>query len=74
MIVGMRTVHLAQYTDEHADAIVAALDRAGIAHWEKRSGRWTRLFFAGEWGTRVFVDADRVGEARAIAERVLAGG
>ncbi len=69
----MRTVHLGQYTDEHADAIVAALDQAGIHHWEKRTGRWSRLFFAGDWGTRIFVDADRLAEAEELADRVLDG-
>ncbi|MGH3443653.1 MAG: hypothetical protein ACRDUY_16725 [Nitriliruptorales bacterium] len=69
----MRTVHLDQYTDDHAEAIVEALDAAGIAHWEKTSGRFTRIFFAGDWGTRIFVDADRVDEAREIADRIVAG-
>lgn len=67
----MRTVHLMQVTDENADAVVDALDEAGISHWEKQSGRFTRLFFAGDWGVRIFVDAERVDEAKAIAERVL---
>lgn len=70
----MRTVYLDQYTDEHAEKIATAFDTAGIPHWEKRSGRFTRLLFAGEWGVRMFVPADRVDEARTIAERTLGGG
>ncbi len=67
----MRTTYLDQFTDDHADRVLDALDRAGIGHWEKRSGQWTRLLFAGDWGVRVFVDADRIEEARAVAARVL---
>jgi hypothetical protein len=67
----MRTVYLMQVTDENADAVLAALDEAGIAHWEKRSGGLTRFFFAGEWGVRIFVDTSRVDEARVIAEQVI---
>ncbi|MDP9022521.1 MAG: hypothetical protein M3N57_07465 [Actinomycetota bacterium] len=66
----MRTTYLGQYTDEHADELLAALDRAGIVHWEKRSGRFTRFAFAGEWGVRVFVEADRLDDARRIAEAI----
>jgi hypothetical protein len=66
----MRTVYLDQYTDENADAILQALDEAGIEHWEKRSGAFTRIVFAGDWGVRIFVDAERLEEARRLAETV----
>jgi hypothetical protein len=62
-----RTVELGQYLDERAEAIAARLDDAGIAYWVKRSGGLTRLLSAGDWGTRVFVDADRLEEARRLA-------
>ncbi len=68
----MRTVYLDQYTDEHAEDILEELDRAGIVTHIKTSGWLTRFLFAGEWGVRIFVDADRVDEARRIADRVLA--
>jgi hypothetical protein len=67
----VRTVHLIQVVDENVDAVVAALDEAGITHWEKRSGPFTRFFFAGDWGVRIFVDAERADEARKIVDRVL---
>jgi hypothetical protein len=67
----LRTVHLAQVTYENADRLVEALDKAGIAHWEKRSGTLTRFFFAGDCGVRVFVDAARIEEAEAILDRVV---
>lgn len=67
----MRTVHLGQFTDEVANEIAGELHDAGI-HWHhKQAARLTRVLFAGEWGTRLFVDADRVDEAKEIAQRVM---
>lgn len=71
MMPPMRTVYLDQFTDDHAEDIVAALDDAGIVHYQKRSGGFARFIFAGEWGVRIFVDEERVDEARRIADRVL---
>ncbi len=70
MMADVRTVHLDQFTDEEAEPLLVALDRAGIHHWEKRAGGLTRFFFAGEWGVRVFVDQERLDEARRIADEV----
>ena len=68
----MRSVYLGQFTDEDADAIAGELERAGIA-WSYKQAIWlTRVFFIGEWGTRMFVDADRLDEARRIADEVRA--
>jgi hypothetical protein len=67
----VRTVQLGQFTDENADQVAEALEAAGIVWWFKQSGRWGRTLFLGEWGTRLFVDADRVEEARAVAREVL---
>lgn len=64
------TVHLGQFTDEHAETIAEALHGAGIAFWHKSSGRFTRVLFAGDWGTRLYVDESRLPEARTIAESV----
>lgn len=66
----MKTTYLGQFTDEVADAIAGELQRAGIAWHYKQAGRYTRMFFAGEWGTRLFVDAERLDEARTIAQRL----
>lgn len=64
------TVHLGQFTDENAEAIAEALEEAGIVWWHKSSGRFTRVFFAGDWGTRIYVEESRLPEARDIAERI----
>ena len=65
-----RSKYLGQYTDEVANAIAGRLEDAGIAWSYKQAGFFTRIYFIGEWGTRMFVDADRLDEARAIAQEV----
>lgn len=65
-----QTEYLGQYTDEVANLIVTELEGAGIGWSYKQPGMFTRLFFAGEWGTRLFVESSRLQEARTIAERV----
>lgn len=64
------TTYLGQYTDEHAEAIAAGLEEAGIDWWHKKSGRLVRTLFAGDWGVRLFVDETKLDEARAIAKKV----
>lgn len=66
----MKSAYLGQFTDEMANAIAGALEERGIAWAYKQAGWLTRVAFFGEWGTRMFVDADRLEEARAIVERV----
>ncbi len=66
----MRSVYLGQYTDGVANLIVTELEEAGIGWSYKQASFLTRVFFFGEWGTRLFVDADRLEDARRIAERV----
>ncbi len=65
-----RTSYLGQYTDHLANAIAGELVRAGIGWHYKQAGPFTRSLFAGEWGTRLFVESGRLDEARAIARRV----
>jgi hypothetical protein len=69
-VTELRTVYLGQFTQEHAEAIAAALEEAGIAWTYKQFGRLTKLFFAGDWGVRMFVDAARVEDARTIVSRL----
>lgn len=69
-----RTVLLGQFTDEHAEELAGALEAARIDWYHKQSGRWGRTLFLGDWGTRLFVDADRLDEAQAIVRRVLGEG
>ncbi len=64
----VRTVELGQFEDDHAEQIRARLHEAGIVVWAKRSGAFARVLFAGDWGTRLFVDQERMDEARAIAD------
>jgi hypothetical protein len=66
------TVYLGQYTHEHANAIAAELEEAGIVWWFKNPGTVSYVLF-NEWGPRLFVDRDRLEEARAIAERFAPG-
>ncbi len=66
----VRTVELGQFTDDNADAVAERLDRAGMVWYAKSSGRFGRLLFAGDWGVRLFVDQDRLQEARQLAAEV----
>jgi len=66
----MTSAYLGQYTDEVANAIAGELEAAKISWSYKQAGGITKVFFAGEWGTRLFVEKERLDEARAIAERV----
>ncbi|HEX7463989.1 MAG TPA: hypothetical protein VF382_03725 [Actinomycetota bacterium] len=65
---GVTTVHLGQFTREHANAIAGELERAGIVWWYKAPGVISSVW---EHGVRLFVDRDRLQEAQAIAARVL---
>ena len=63
------TVHLGQFTREAANEIAGELESAGILWWYKEPGFLSQ---AWELGVRLFVDKERLTEARAIADRVLA--
>ncbi|RPJ14998.1 MAG: hypothetical protein EHM22_01065 [Actinobacteria bacterium] len=65
----VHTVHLGAYTHEHAEAIAGQLEKAGIAWWYKAPGFFSQIW---ERSVRLFVDRTRLGEAQAIADRVLA--
>jgi hypothetical protein len=65
-----RSAYLGQFTDEVANAIAARLEAAQIAWSYKQAGFFTKIFFMGEWGTRMFVDAARLEDARSIAKSV----
>jgi hypothetical protein len=63
------TVHLGQYTRETANAIAGRLEKAGIVWWYKEPGFLSQVW---EQGVRLFVDRQRLEEAKQIAERVTA--
>ena len=65
------TVHLGQFTREAANAIAGELEEAGIVWWFKEPG-W--LSAVWEQGVRLFVDKERLAEAKEIAARVTSGG
>jgi hypothetical protein len=65
------TVHLGQFTREHANAIAGELEAAGIVWWFKEPGWLSSLW---ERGVRLFVDRERLAEAQQIADRVLSHG
>jgi hypothetical protein len=62
------TAHLGQFTRDHANTIAGRLEEAGIVWWYKEPGSISRLW---EHGVRLFVDRDRLAEARSIAATVL---
>jgi hypothetical protein len=70
---GGATVYLGQFTWEHANQIAEALEEAGIGWWCKNPGTLSYVLFM-EWGPRLFVDRDRLGEAREIADRIAPAG
>ena len=65
-----RSAYLGQFPDEMANTIAEELERAEI-WWSYKQAIWiTKALFLGEWGTRLFVDSERLDEAKAIVERV----
>jgi hypothetical protein len=62
------TVYLGEFTWEHANTIAGELEEADIVWWYKQPGFLSQIW---EHGTRLFVDRERLEEARAIAARVL---
>jgi hypothetical protein len=65
----VRTVHLCSCTPLHAAEIGELLDRADIVWWEKPPNAGLLAFL--ERDSQVFVDRDRLDDARAIAQHVL---
>jgi hypothetical protein len=65
----VHTVHLGAYTHEHAEAIAGQLEKAGIVWWYKNPGFFSQIW---ERSVRLFVNKERLVEARAIADRILA--
>ena len=63
------TVHLGQFSRETANAIAGELESAGIVWWYKEPGVLSQIW---EYGVRLFVDRERLDEARAMAERISA--
>ena len=65
----VRTVHLCSCTLAHAAEIGELLDDAGIVWWEKPPPAGLLAFLEREF--QIFVDRERLDEARVIAQHVL---
>jgi hypothetical protein len=65
----VNSVYLGQFTDETANLIAEELEAATIAWSYKQPGLIARVLF-NEWGTRMFVEKERLSDAKRIAERV----
>jgi hypothetical protein len=63
------TTYLGHYTRETANEIAGELERAEIVWWYKEPGFFSQIW---ELGVRLFVDRERLDEARGIAERIVA--
>jgi hypothetical protein len=63
------TVHLGHFDRETANDIAGGLEDAGIVWWFKEPGYLSQIW---EVGVRLFVDRERLEEARAIVERIRA--
>ena len=63
-------VYLGQFTWEHSNLIAEQLEKAGIAWSYKQAGAITRILSAGDWGVRLFVEKERLEDARRIAASV----
>ena len=71
--MSVSTVYLGQFTNEHANKIAEELERAGITWWAKNPGTLSYVFLM-EWGARLFVDEERLEDAREIARRIAPDG
>jgi hypothetical protein len=65
----IRTVTLGEFLTDNAGRIGEALDAAGIWWWTKERGGINRIW---QLGVQVFVDRNRLDEARAIAASIVA--
>jgi hypothetical protein len=72
-VSGITTVYLGQFTHTNANKIAERLEEAGITWWHKNPGTLSYVFLM-EWGPRIFVDRERLDEARAIAGDIAPAG
>ena len=67
----VRTVHLGEFLAPHADLIAEQLDAHGIVWWSKEPGALNRIW---QHGVELFVDRERLVEARELARSVVRDG
>ncbi len=63
----VRTVQLGEFTAEHAELIVERLEVRGIVWWTKQPGWVSQIWERGVW---LFVDKERLDEAREVADSI----
>ncbi|MGQ0668246.1 MAG: hypothetical protein ACT4PO_00990 [Actinomycetota bacterium] len=61
------TVYLGQFTREGANRIAGELEKAGIVWWYKEPGLISQIW---EYGVRLFVDRNRLADAKSIVDRL----
>lgn len=66
----IRTAFVGQFSHERAEAIAKEMEASGIVWWHKQAGSIAQFFFRGDWGVRLFADASRADEVRAIVARL----
>jgi hypothetical protein len=69
-----RMTYLGQFERDRADRIAGILENAGIAWTYKEFGRLAKFVFIGDWGIRLFVDADRTDEVQALLQDEFSDG
>lgn len=62
------TAYLGSFTAGHANEIAGELEEAGISWWYKQPGFFSQIWEFG--AVRLFVDRERLEEARLIARRI----
>lgn len=62
------TTYLGSFTAGHANEIAGELEGAGISWWYKQPGFFSQIWEFG--AVRLFVDRERIEEARRIARRI----
>jgi len=67
----IRTVYLGQFPREEANRIAGELESEHISWWYKDPGFFSQIW---EYGVRMFVDGERLAEAREIVARIEAQG
>jgi len=64
----VRTVHLGEFSWQHAELIAEQLEAHGIVWWSKEPGTLSRVW---QLGVELFVDREKIDDARELAATVL---
>ena len=64
----MRTVHLGEFSWQNAELIAEQLEAHGIVWWSKEPGTLSRVW---QLGVELFVDREKIDDARELAATVL---